>query len=267
MKKILSLLLVLLLTISLVACGGGNTDWNTLESDLAEIGEILGSVADDVDTLLPDESETVEEPENPTVSLTEEGTLPSEGEETSAPQEPTEEATTEAPATVAPTTAPTTEAPTTAPTEKETEKETETTVYNETQDNELPMDFFIPEDDPTEAEPTLDEHGSYTTKEDVALYIHLYGKLPENFITKNQARALGWEGGSLEPYAPGKCIGGDRFGNYEGLLPTDRKYTECDIDTLGAKSRGAKRIVFSKDGLIYYTDDHYESFTLLYGEE
>ena len=62
------------------------------------------------------------------------------------------------------------------------------------------------------------------------------------------------------------CIGGDRFGNYEGLLPEDRDYLECDIDTLGAKSRGAKRIVFSNDGLIYYTDDHYESFELLYGE-
>jgi len=113
----------------------------------------------------------------------------------------------------------------------------------------------------------LDPDGSYTSKEDVALYIHLYGKLPNNFITKDEARKLGWEGGSLEPYAPGKCIGGDRFGNYEALLPEERTYTECDIDTLGADSRGAKRIVFSSDGLIYYTDDHYESFTLLYGEE
>lgn len=123
--------------------------------------------------------------------------------------------------------------------------------------------------EPAVTEPALDEHGSYTTKEDVALYIHLYGKLPENFITKAEAQALGWPGGSLEPYAPGMCIGGDRFGNYEGLLPKakGRTYTECDIDTLGAKSRGAKRIVFSNDGLIYYTDDHYETFTLLYGEE
>ena len=107
---------------------------------------------------------------------------------------------------------------------------------------------------------------SYTTKEDVALYIHTYGCLPDNFITKSEAKKLGWEGGGLEPYAPGKCIGGDRFGNYEGLLPEDREYTECDIDTLGADSRGAKRLVFSDDGLIYYTEDHYESFELLYGE-
>ena len=117
--------------------------------------------------------------------------------------------------------------------------------------------------------PAIDEYGTYTTKEDVALYIHVYGKLPENFITKKEAEALGWPGGELEPYAPGKCIGGSRFGNYEGLLPDKegRKWTECDIDTLGAKKRGAKRIVFSNDGLIYYTDDHYESFELLYGEE
>lgn len=108
--------------------------------------------------------------------------------------------------------------------------------------------------------------GVYTFKEDVALYIHTYGCLPQNFMTKDEARALGWEGGGLEDYAPGMCIGGDRFGNYEGLLPEDRDYKECDIDTLGADSRGAKRIVFSGDGLIYYTEDHYESFELLYGE-
>ena len=121
----------------------------------------------------------------------------------------------------------------------------------------------------TVEEALIAEDGTYTSKEDVALYIYTYGCLPSNFITKNEARDLGWEGGSLEPYAPGMCIGGDRFGNYEGLLPEadGRSYTECDIDTLGADKRGAKRIVFSNDGLIYYTEDHYESFELLYGEE
>lgn len=114
-----------------------------------------------------------------------------------------------------------------------------------------------------------DESGIYTSKEDVALYINLYGRLPQNFITKKQAQQLGWSGGSLESYAPGKCIGGSPFGNYEGLLPSKggRVYTECDIDTLGTSDRGRKRIVFSNDGLIYYTDDHYKSFTLLYGDD
>lgn len=115
----------------------------------------------------------------------------------------------------------------------------------------------------------IDENGSYDSKDEVALYIHLYGKLPLNYISKKDAQALGWSSGSLEPYAPGKSIGGSRFGNYEGLLPEakGRTYTECDIDTKGKKKRGSKRIVFSNDGLIYYTEDHYETFELLYGEE
>lgn len=128
----------------------------------------------------------------------------------------------------------------------------------------------LPDDRPVaDATESLPEDGVYTTKDDVALYIHLYGHLPDNFITKDEARDLGWSGGSLEPYAPGKSIGGSHFGNYEGLLPEadGRSYTECDINTMGADSRGAERIVFSNDGLIYYTNDHYESFTLLYGEE
>lgn len=125
-------------------------------------------------------------------------------------------------------------------------------------------DFNVVESDSSD----LSEDGSYTSKEDVALYIYLYGHLPSNFITKKEAEELGWNGGSLEPFAPGKCIGGSHFGNYEGTLPQKegRSYTECDIDTLGAAKRGAKRIVFSNDGLIYYTEDHYKSFELLYGE-
>ena len=125
------------------------------------------------------------------------------------------------------------------------------------------------EEAPAAETPAIDEDGVYTTKDDVALYLHTYGHLPSNFITKKEAEKLGWSGGSLEPYAPGKCIGGSHFGNYEGILPEKdgRSYTECDIDTLGADKRGAKRIVFSNDGLIYYTEDHYETFELLYGEE
>ena len=112
-----------------------------------------------------------------------------------------------------------------------------------------------------------DRDGIYDSRDEVALYIHTYGELPSNYITKKEAEALGWQGGSLEDYAPGKCIGGNHFGNYEGQLPEGHSYKECDIDTLGKSSRGAKRIVYSDDGLIYYTDDHYSTFTLLYGEE
>ena len=105
--------------------------------------------------------------------------------------------------------------------------------------------------------------GEYTSKDDVALYIRTYkGALPRNFITKNAARALGWTGGPLEPFAPGKSIGGDRFGNYERRLPqlNGGFYKECDIDTKG-RPRGAKRLVFTQKGQrIYYTEDHYRTF-------
>ena len=115
-----------------------------------------------------------------------------------------------------------------------------------------------------------DKDGSYTSKEDVAAYINAYGCLPQNFITKNEAKKLGWDSSQnyLSDVAPGKSIGGDRFGNYEGLLPEadGRSYTECDIDYTSGK-RNAKRIVFSNDGLIYYTEDHYNTFELLYGDE
>ena len=139
------------------------------------------------------------------------------------------------------------------------------------EDAELPQETETPgKPDAVEApeapDAALDPDGWYTTKEDVALYLYTYGELPGNFITKSEARALGWEGGGLDGYADGKSIGGDSFGNYEGILP-DGVYHECDIDTMHASSRGAKRIVYSTDGRIYYTEDHYESFTLLYGEE
>lgn len=124
----------------------------------------------------------------------------------------------------------------------------------------------IPDAPETEANESiyLSEDGTYDDKLQVALYIHTYNKLPSNYITKKEAKKLGWTGGSVENYAPGKAIGGDYFGNYEGLLPEDRSYRECDIDTLGKSSRGAKRIIYSDDGYIYYTEDHYESFELLY---
>lgn len=126
-----------------------------------------------------------------------------------------------------------------------------------------------PEALPEEEAAVIDEDGTYNSVEDVSLYLHTYDHLPENYITKSEARNLGWTGGSVEQVAPGCAIGGDRFGNREGILPAaqGRSYYECDIGTIGESSRGAKRLVYSDDGLIYYTEDHYETFTLLYGEE
>ena len=116
---------------------------------------------------------------------------------------------------------------------------------------------------------SVEESGKYYDKDHVALYIHTYGHLPDNYVTKKEAEKTGWSGGSVQKYIKGAAIGGDRFGNNEGLLPkkSGRQYYECDIDTNGKSSRGAKRIIYSNDGLVYYTGDHYESFTLLYGEE
>ncbi|MBE5781752.1 MAG: ribonuclease [Clostridiales bacterium] len=103
----------------------------------------------------------------------------------------------------------------------------------------------------------------YSDKEHVAAYIMAFGELPENYITRKEAQDLGWVNnkGNLWEVAPGMSIGGDRFGNYEELLPqkNGRQYYECDIDFDG-EYRNAKRIVFSNDGLIFYTDDHYETF-------
>ena len=117
---------------------------------------------------------------------------------------------------------------------------------------------------------SVERDGTYTSKECVAAYIHQFGKLPGNYITKAEARKLGWVSsqGNLNRVAPGKSIGGDKFGNYEQLLPVKRgrQYYECDIDYMGGR-RNAKRIIFSNDGLIYYTEDHYSTFELLYGKE
>ena len=114
---------------------------------------------------------------------------------------------------------------------------------------------------------SVEETGNYTSKEDVALYIHMYGKLPINYITKKQAQDLGWDPskGNLSDILPGRSIGGSAFGNYEGELPKaeGRRYFECDIDYEGGY-RGAKRLVYSNDGLIFYTEDHYNTFEQLY---
>lgn len=132
---------------------------------------------------------------------------------------------------------------------------------------EATLNVLPPDDAPPEEAPALDEDGAYTSKDELALYIHLYGHLPGNFVTKDQAEAAGWTGGAVGKVLPGKSIGGDRYYNREGLLPKaeGRIWTECDVGDR-RNTRGAERIVFSNDGLVYYTPDHYDSFELLYGE-
>ena len=131
------------------------------------------------------------------------------------------------------------------------------------------LETMVQQPIPAVTQATISEDGSYSTKDEVAAYLHQYGHLPPNYLTKKQAQELGWVAnqGNLWEIAPGMSIGGDRFGNREGLLPEapGRQYYECDIDFDGGY-RGTKRIIYSNDGLIYYTEDHYESFQLLYGE-
>lgn len=113
----------------------------------------------------------------------------------------------------------------------------------------------------------ISESAAYTDKEHVAAYINEYKRLPHNYITKKEAKKLGWQTkGTLDKVAPGKSIGGDRYGNYEKKLPdkSGRSWKECDIDYVKG-NRNSKRIVFSNDGLIYYTGDHYNNFTQMYG--
>lgn len=114
---------------------------------------------------------------------------------------------------------------------------------------------------------TVSEDGEYILKEEVALYLHKYGHLPGNYITKKEAQKLGWDNqkGNLSEVAPGKSIGGSRFGNYEKTLPEKkgRNYYECDLGYEDGY-RGAERLVYSDDGLIFYTEDHYQTFEQLY---
>ena len=116
----------------------------------------------------------------------------------------------------------------------------------------------------------VQEGGWYDSMEEVAVYLTLFETLPDNYLTKKQAQALGWDSrrGNLWDVAQGYSIGGDRFGNYEGQLPEKkgRRYTECDIDYNGGY-RGAQRLIFSSDGLMYYTEDHYATFDEVRVEE
>ncbi len=181
-----------------------------------------------VDQALNSGTDVESKPESQTEAETEQKTEPPTEQKTEPPTEPETEPVTE----------PVTEAPTEPPTEAATQ--------------------------PPDTESDIIWGESYTTAEDVAEYIYLYGELPENFITKKEAGKMGWESseGNLWEVAPGMSIGGDYFGNYEGLLP-EGNYRECDINYDGGY-RGAERIIYGDDGSVWYTDDHYESFTQLY---
>ena len=124
---------------------------------------------------------------------------------------------------------------------------------------EAPAQTLLPEETP----PT--EDGTYSELEDVAYYLHTYGHLPDNYITKAEAEDAGWRSyaGNLWDVAYGMSIGGDRYGNYEGQLPRGEQYYEADVNYDGGY-RGEERIVYTEDGDVWYTSDHYDSFERLY---
>ena len=119
----------------------------------------------------------------------------------------------------------------------------------------------------TEADDDSRSAGPIIEPQAIADYIFKYGRLPDNFITKKEAQKRGWDSSYnyVSDVAPGYSIGGDRFGNYEGALPDKkgRTWYEADCYYTSGK-RNAHRIVYSNDGLVYYTNDHYETFTQMY---
>ena len=214
------------------------------------------SPEDPTEAATPEPAAVTDAP-TPTATQTPEPTATPTPEPTFTPTPPPEPTATPTPTptpTQAPTATPTqapTNTPTPAPTATPTPEPTEPPTATPTE---------VPAATPTA--PPIDENGSYFDRDNVALYIKTYGKLPPNFITKQEARNLGWKSGNVQKYAPGKAIGGDTFQNKEGILPKTSgvTYKECDIDTNGKKDRGSKRIVFGSDGRIFYTEDHYNTY-------
>lgn len=140
--------------------------------------------------------------------------------------------------------------------------------YEDTQDSVIVETVKESETDITEI--SVEQGCTYISKEEVAAYLYQYGELPENFITKEEADALGWENGkkNLDEVASGKSLGGSELQYEESALAQKegRIYYECDINYTGGE-RGAERLVYSNDGMIYYTPDHYETYELLYRVE
>ena len=115
----------------------------------------------------------------------------------------------------------------------------------------------------------VQESGEYTTRDSVAAYLCKFDKLPTNYVTQNEGKSLyesrkgkTFDKWNFNPWTTiGVMIGGDKVGNSEGILPKGT-YHEADVD-YSAKNRGTKRLVYQNDCVIYYTADHYETFSKL----
>ena len=120
----------------------------------------------------------------------------------------------------------------------------------------------------TDSSTDVTEGESYRSREDVTAYLHAYGELPPNYLTESEAEALGWDGsGDLWAIQEGAAIGGDSYDNLAGLVPEadGRTWSQCDVNYEGG-TRGNERLVYSNDGLIYYSPDKFTPFEEVYGE-
>lgn len=151
------------------------------------------------------------------------------------------------------------------PAEKQTEKVTEKQTEKVTEKATEKVTEKITEKVTEAPEPAVVRGEYYYEVDDVALYLHTFGVLPDNYITKNEATKRGWDSskGNLWDVLDGFCIGGDYFGNYEGILPKKGNYKEADVNYHGGY-RGADRLIFDTKGNIWYTVDHYKTFEKLY---
>lgn len=139
---------------------------------------------------------------------------------------------------------------------------TENAAEEQIDKEELKESFSVNESEELEA-PVQLSILEITNEKVVIDYVKKHKNLPEYYITKRQARDKGWipAKGNLCEVLPGRAIGGDRFGNYESRLPkrSGMQYYEADINYNCGK-RDAQRMVYSNDGLIFITKDHYQSF-------
>ena len=120
---------------------------------------------------------------------------------------------------------------------------------------------------PTQTHSQVDDISVLTRQQRVADYLHQYQRLPSLYLSKSEARKRGWnpEKGDLCHVLPGRAIGGDRFSNREKVLPEahGRRWFEADVN-YQCGHRGSDRMLYSSDGLIYVTHDHYRHVEQVY---
>lgn len=131
------------------------------------------------------------------------------------------------------------------------------------QDSEIAENTIGKDEKANREEISLEEHSiqNLTNEVKVINYVKSNHELPDYYITKSESRKQGWvpSEGNLCDVLPGKAIGGDKFSNREKTLPSGKQYFEADVN-YNCGNRNADRIVFTKEGEVYLTKNHYKSF-------